>query len=1049
MAFDSFKFKTRIHFMRKTLKLFSFAIFFLFSFQNANSLDSIMHGQHNIRISKTKFFDLIYPKQSEKSAQILFEKADDLYLELKNTLNMRHDFRIPVVISPAQDEFNAYQSCAPFTHIVIFDTPAPAEQSYFSEELLNTFRHELIHAITYSLKNKFFSNFSKIFGDTWNPALITVTTGMAEGATVSIESQHGEGRMNNGFHLNLVRQAKIEGKFPKFSEIQGAKDIYPGTSESYYFGGAFSEFLQNKYGMEKYASFWYRCVNFRSLTYFGAFKKTYGISIKEAWQDFYDSIPVEDNLAVNQKDSSSTKTNDSIPLNILKKQKAGKSIALASNGKSIVFYHDSDVKISTGPKYEKSKKLFSLPNVKSLSLSADGRFIGASWISQQYHPTSKALIYDTQSKKSFTLKEKSIREINIFKANNKYFAVAVKTHSQQSSLVVYELNFSGKNDTKKSLKSVNLIYSANSKFGDSIYSPCGSNNGSIFFILKEGLQFSISYYNIFTKESKKYSLPKNHFVQSLNIINFPLNELDDIQKSISLIEKNAEDYSHKNLLQNSTNLCFNYATTDHTSRLGIIQINESSENNFSNDLPTNSENISASKLQNEKTLQNKKLVQPAKILLSQKDLSGGIFSPVFAGSNKIAYLAKFYEGNKILLQDFKLMENSKIIFPSQSSLNLSTCDSKTKQINSDQTLPSDKFNLPLYMLKKKGTIVPFSFVNTYASDVHAEIKSLLLPIGITYITSTPWTMPIIGTSCGYNYATNSAGASVFCKGGSYQTNFFNYTAIGSVEFDSQGFKQTFANISFQNVIPMKGLWNFVFSEDLKILYGRQTDFDGKDLFDNFKEPLDINIFTEKNRVSIGFKNIRTNEIKPLSCKGISISSFYDQKIIKQTDSPSLKINKYQNIGLDLQFYSDIIRPISLQAELFPTESYIAAALTKIIFFDTEIQKSTNFFPIFYFNRVSLSACYIAKFAPDNYEPLDSWAIIKTPNYIKKLIMGDFKYNDEISLTASLYVTPNIGGLARPAFKFSWNTQISYKFFHEPNKKPLSISFFANLSSLKF
>ena len=164
---------------------------------------------------------------SEKSAEVLYENADGIFTELSNLFGLLHTFRLPVVISPAQDEFNAYYSSAPFSHIVMYDTVPPESFAVFSETLLSTFRHELIHAVTYNLHNNFWTKVKKIGGDTYNPALLTITSGWAEGASVSVESSGGEGRLNSEYHKQLVRQAKIEGKFPRFSEVQGARDVYP------------------------------------------------------------------------------------------------------------------------------------------------------------------------------------------------------------------------------------------------------------------------------------------------------------------------------------------------------------------------------------------------------------------------------------------------------------------------------------------------------------------------------------------------------------------------------------------------------------------------------------------------------------------------------------------------------------------------------------------------------------------------------------------------------------------------------------------------------
>ena len=189
-------------------KRLSSILLFLICF-NIFSHSGIMSGQKNIKINKTKYFDIIYSENSVQTAKILYEKADSIYEELAEKFCLENKFRLPVVISAAQDDFNAYFSCGPFNHIVIFDTVCTTSLAVFSEETLNTFRHELVHAITYNLRNDFWFGFDKIFGDVYNPALLTITQAWAEGATVSLESDKNEGRLNSEYALQNLKQAKI------------------------------------------------------------------------------------------------------------------------------------------------------------------------------------------------------------------------------------------------------------------------------------------------------------------------------------------------------------------------------------------------------------------------------------------------------------------------------------------------------------------------------------------------------------------------------------------------------------------------------------------------------------------------------------------------------------------------------------------------------------------------------------------------------------------------------------------------------------------------
>ena len=111
----------------------------------------------------------------------------------------------------------------------------------------------------------------------------------AEGATVSYESSFGEGRLNDSYVLQMLRQAKIEDQFPSYSDVKGAADSYPANA-FYYFNGAFAQFLQQNYGMDKYAEFWFRCVNAKYFTAAGAFKQAFGMKLNKAWKLFEESF---------------------------------------------------------------------------------------------------------------------------------------------------------------------------------------------------------------------------------------------------------------------------------------------------------------------------------------------------------------------------------------------------------------------------------------------------------------------------------------------------------------------------------------------------------------------------------------------------------------------------------------------------------------------------------------------------------------------------------------------------------------------------------------
>ena len=175
----------------------------------------MLAGEKKLRVTKTKWFDIIYPERYELSATILYENADRVYDEVTAQYDLSPSFRMPVVITPAVDEFNAFWTAVPYNHIAIYDTgvSGASELAVFSETLLSTFRHELTHAVTYNMKDEVWLTASKVFGDCFVPGMLSVTTGMAEGATLTSESAAGEGRLNDEYAKHYVSRQKSKVSF--------------------------------------------------------------------------------------------------------------------------------------------------------------------------------------------------------------------------------------------------------------------------------------------------------------------------------------------------------------------------------------------------------------------------------------------------------------------------------------------------------------------------------------------------------------------------------------------------------------------------------------------------------------------------------------------------------------------------------------------------------------------------------------------------------------------------------------------------------------------
>ena len=247
-----------------------------------------------LSVIKTEYFDFIFAEESAASARHLALCADDLYRKAAGMLHIREHRRFPVLLTRETAVFNAYFTTFPYNRIVLYDSAPPSSFSVFSDNLASVFYHELVHALTLNIRSPFWKGMAAVFGDAFTPSfMLNLPSSFTEGAAVSFESADGQGRLNDAFSLHVVRQAKLENKFPDWPDVTGAYGAYTDGSLPYMFGASFSSYIQQRFGMDKYAEFWEESgkVHFFKLSA-GIFKKVYGLSLTQAWNDFKDSYPV-------------------------------------------------------------------------------------------------------------------------------------------------------------------------------------------------------------------------------------------------------------------------------------------------------------------------------------------------------------------------------------------------------------------------------------------------------------------------------------------------------------------------------------------------------------------------------------------------------------------------------------------------------------------------------------------------------------------------------------------------------------------------------------
>jgi len=254
----------------------------------------------SFRVIKTEFFDIIFPRESEPTARRLASFADDIYRDMSGQLGIQIPHRLPVVITPHTDMFNGYYADLPLPRIMLFDTPRSIEWWSVPDGLKGLFIHELAHAISLSTQRGVNVWLYRIFGGWFAPSLFTAPYFMVEGVTVYMESASGFGRANDPISRQILRQAIHEGKFLTPFQASNLIDISNQRGAFYEYGGLFSKWLVEKYGMEKYALLWQAMGEFGSFSFnmyksgfYDTFRQVYGVYFLQEWEAFRDSLALD------------------------------------------------------------------------------------------------------------------------------------------------------------------------------------------------------------------------------------------------------------------------------------------------------------------------------------------------------------------------------------------------------------------------------------------------------------------------------------------------------------------------------------------------------------------------------------------------------------------------------------------------------------------------------------------------------------------------------------------------------------------------------------
>ena len=86
--------------------------------------------------------------------------------------------------------------------------------------------------------------------------------------------------------------AKQNNKFPSWVDVSGAKDFYTQEDLELCATSAFSAYIMQRWGWNKFLEYWNECgkIHFFKLMP-QIFEKVYKITLEQAWEEFKQSIP--------------------------------------------------------------------------------------------------------------------------------------------------------------------------------------------------------------------------------------------------------------------------------------------------------------------------------------------------------------------------------------------------------------------------------------------------------------------------------------------------------------------------------------------------------------------------------------------------------------------------------------------------------------------------------------------------------------------------------------------------------------------------------------
>ncbi|MBO4857739.1 MAG: hypothetical protein J5527_04435 [Treponema sp.] len=986
-----------------------------------------MEVPRKVSIISTDYFDILFSEESARTAKIVADNADSLYLEAKAAYQNPHDIRIIVVISPDSDTLSVKYTASPYNRIVIYEGVPSFDEASYKNGFVELFYREIAKAVSQSVRSDFWEKVSKIIaGDSLQPvALMNMPFTFLEGVVHSELLRYSSGLLSDRRNLTLLTQMKLEGKMPSLLQMQGGMDIYPakypGGPEEGLFNtiaaSAFCAYMQQRWGIEKFTEFWTEGgkSKFFKLNE-GIFEQVYEYSLQQAWYDFVEEIPVPELEDEEQTSLFFKIDNDSVYKYLLHSQYG------------FIWYDDLKKEVDiydTFSIFKNRQLLFLASEVNNLSLSSDGRYLAVSYSQAGIRENFKkdvTKLYDLKER-AFLKETFELRSASVYKdkTDNTLLTAGVYIRDGYSELRVYGEDNSTTDDTTDS-EPADYSFSRTFNYGIEVHSPVFLSRNKVAALVCQLNEWFVAFFDVETGEEA--------YVQ--------LSYCDEVLKP----------YNLRRADQKSSSLLFDFVLQDDVSltRPGMLTLDEN--------------------------------LLPQKAIVLEDYYSGGLNDAVFY-ENKLYYSAhKFnFDEFRFVASEYLNYAEAKILQP---EILFPSVDDEPPILS-----PGRKYNPWSYMFK--GSWTPFMPVREITVEKGVELWPGL---GVTFETqSDPFSnnQLILSAGAGFlpmeftklfnpsqkareelaakklelskdfafsAYTLNTSTPADISLGGIYKFNLdgeYSFKALGGAGVEIP------LRMSFRRMqLDLKG----VFTSSTSYKDSHQQDF--------FPDLHDWPGFTDSYRniqtvFSINYTNIHQYGISPFKKMGIEagavITADWDISLLEAQrrlakDKGNVAINEQRwrgsiaptqiNAGIagtleiphltPLQNYNGWILsfPTTMRGELFYTNGTAFDVNVKILVAAKEIQNGFDTLRL-YFPRFGFYVGY--NFALDYDTETVVLPDLRDFTLFYDVFSGCY-LNDSIYCNLLLYTTPVVG-------KFSVSqliSSVSFEYFLRTNEYKLSANF---------